>query len=525
MRTHPLCFLVLFLPLAILAAQGSRIPKEAQVGYQSISPNDLSARLHFIASPELEGREATFRGQKVAARYIASEFQRLGLKPIGDGGSYFQHFPVVVTRPSERSNIIIANKQGAKTFMFRKDYVSLSAQDTVLSGPVVFIGYMDAEPDSMLLKGKIVMALAGRREDAHDPSVPAMRRLQLFRQFPGSVATFVVADDTGSASIKILTSRFANVLDKGLMRPLGIEARGGFMFQSPILITPQVADEILAETGRSVSEMRRVAAQDTGFAPVVLSQTQVKIESQVSKEMKETENVVGLLEGSDPKLRDQVVVFSAHYDHLGISNEGTVFTGADDDGSGTVTVLELAEAFVTNPIKPKRSLLFITVTGEEKGLWGSQYYVTHPLIPLDRTVADLNTDMIGRVDTTYERLKNPNYVYVIGSDKISTELDSLLRLSNKASENLILDYKYNSDKDPEMFYRRSDHYNFARNGVPIAFFFTGVHKDYHRPTDTVDKILFDRMTKIVRLIYYTGWNVANFKTKLVKNVESKEYSK
>jgi Zn-dependent M28 family amino/carboxypeptidase len=309
------------------------------------------------------------------------------------------------------------------------------------------------------------------------------------------------------------------------MRPLGIEGRGGFMFQTPVLISPRIADEILAETGRSSSEMRKLAAAEAGFQPLLLSQSSVKIESQVSKEMKETENVMGLLEGSDPKLKDQAVVFSAHYDHLGVGTDGTVYPGADDDGSGTVTVLELAEAFVTNPIKPKRSLLFITVTGEEKGLWGSQYYVTHPLIPLDRTVADLNTDMIGRVDTTYERLKNPNYVYVIGSDKISTQLDSLLRLSNKATENLILDYKYNSDKDPQQFYRRSDHYNFARNGVPIVFFFTGVHKDYHRPTDTVDKILFDRMTKIVRLIYYTGWNVANFKTKLSKNVESAEYSK
>jgi Zn-dependent M28 family amino/carboxypeptidase len=167
----------------------------------------------------------------------------------------------------------------------------------------------------------------------------------------------------------------------------------------------------------------------------------------------------------------------------------------------------------------------MTVTGEEKGLWGSQYYVTHPLIPLEKTVADLNTDMIGRMDTTYERLNNPNYVYVIGSDKISTQMDSLLRISNKESENLILDYKYNDDKDPQMFYRRSDHFNFARNGIPIVFFFTGVHKDYHRPTDTVDKILFDRMARIVRLIYSTGWKVANLKGKLAKNVVSSIYSK
>jgi Zn-dependent M28 family amino/carboxypeptidase len=146
-------------------------------------------------------------------------------------------------------------------------------------------------------------------------------------------------------------------------------------------------------------------------------------------------------------------------------------------------------------------------------------------VPLEKTVANLNIDMIGRLDTTYEKLNNPNYVYVIGSDKISTELDSVLKVSNKQSENLILDYKYNDDKDPERFYSRSDHYNFARNGVPIVFFFTGVHADYHRPTDTVDKIHFPRMEKIVRLIYWTGWQVANAKKGLARNVGSSMYTR
>ena len=204
---------------------------------------------------------------------------------------------------------------------------------------------------------------------------------------------------------------------------------------------------------------------------------------------------------------------------------GVVYPGADDDGSGTVTVLELAQAFAANPAKPRRSLLFMAVVGEEKGLWGSDWYVKHPVIPLEKTIADLNTDMIGRVDKKYDDLKNPNYVYVIGSDKISTQLDSVLKLSNKQSENLILDYTYNDDKDPEQFYRRSDHYNFARNGVPIVFFFAGVHADYHKPTDTIDKILFPRMERIVRLIYTTGWQVANAKTGLAKNVGSSMFSK
>jgi Zn-dependent M28 family amino/carboxypeptidase len=291
------------------------------------------------------------------------------------------------------------------------------------------------------------------------------------------------------------------------------------------LVGPNIAAAILQETGKTLSQLRLSAYQDSSFQPISLNQTTVTIDIKNSKELKTTENVVGFLEGSDPKLKDEVVAFTGHYDHLGITPEGVVYPGADDDGSGTVTVLQLAQAFTSNPVKPRRSILFMTVVGEEKGLWGSEWYVNHPILPLEKTVADLNTDMIGRTDKKYDDLKSSNYVYVIGSDKISTQLDSILKVSNKETENIILDYTYNDDKDPNQFYRRSDHYNFAKHGVPIVFFFTGVHADYHRPTDTVDKILFDRMVRIVRVIYATGWKVANMKGGLAKNVGSSMFAK
>ena len=517
---------ILLIPVAVSLAQNPKIPEEALVGYKVISANDLHARLSFIASPELEGRETTFRGQKVAARYIASEFQRIGLKPIGDSGSYFQHFKVETPKISDKSTITVISKSGPTTFYLRKDFIVFSALDNPVGTPVLFIGYMDTKVDTNLTKGKIVVAFPGRKVDAKDTSAAAIRRLLFPRSFPGSVATFVVADDSGAASIQGLPARFRNMLDNGPMRILGSEqraSRGGFSF--PTLVGPRMADELLKETGKSLSELRSAAIQDSAFQPIVLHQTTVAINISSTKEIKATENVLGLLEGSDPKLKDEIVAFTAHFDHLGINADGVVYPGADDDGSGTVTVLELAQAFATNPVKPKRSLLFMTVVGEEKGLLGSQWYVTHPVIPLEKTIADLNTDMIGRVDKKYDDLKNPNYVYVIGSDKISTQLDSVLKLSNKQSENLILDYTYNDDKDPNHFYQRSDHYNFARNGVPIVFFFTGVHADYHRPTDTIDKILFPRMERIVHLIYTTGWQVANAKTGLAKNVVSTMFSK
>ena len=513
-------------PLAISLAQTVKIPKEALVGYQSISATDLSARLHFIASPELEGREATFRGQKIAARYIASVFQQLRLKPVGDNGTYFQQIKVEATRMSDQSSITIASKQSSQSFLIRKDFYALSAPEASVTASAVFIGYMDATVDSTITKGKIVVALPGRKLDAKDTSLSPMRRLGFIRQFAGSVATFVVADESGLLSMGGLSARFGTIIERGTMQVLGAPGRGmRFGVGFPILVSPRLAAEIFKETGRSLSQLRKAAYEDSVFVPIALNQTSVALDISSIKEIKTTENVLGLLEGSDPKLKDELVTFTAHFDHVGIAGDGVVFPGADDDGSGTVTVLELAEAFTANAVKPKRSLLFMTVTGEEKGLWGSDWYVKHPVVPLEKTVANLNIDMIGRLDTTYEKLNNPNYVYVIGSDKISTELDSVLKVSNKQSENLILDYKYNDDKDPERFYSRSDHYNFARNGVPIVFFFTGVHADYHRPTDTVDKIHFPRMEKIVRLIYWTGWQVANAKKGLARNVGSSMYTR
>lgn len=517
--------LLLILPCSILLAQNPRIPKEAIVGYKAIAAKSLSARLHFIAAPELEGRETTFRGQKIAARYIASEFQRIGLKPIGDSGSYFQRFNVEATKISDKASITVTNKSGTTAYAFRSDFLTLSGLENEIQGPVLFIGHMDTKVDSSLTKGRIIVALAGRKEDARDTSVVPTRRMQLIRQFTGSLATLVIADDTGAASVERLNARYGPMIERGGMQVVSPDARAPRSFGSPVLIAPRLAGAILSETGKTLTQLREAAIQDTGFAPVSLSHTSLAIDLRSSKEIKTTENVVGFLEGSDPKLKEEVVVFTAHYDHLGLGANGSIYHGADDDGSGTVTVIELAQAFASNPVRPKRSLVFMTVVGEEKGLWGSDWYVKHPIIPLGKTVADLNTDMIGRMDKKYEALKNPNYVYVIGSDKISTQLDSLLKLSNKESENIILDYTYNDDKDPNQFYRRSDHYKFAQNGVPIVFFFTGVHDDYHKVTDTVDKILFERMERIVRMIYYTGWKVANIKGGLAKNVGSTMFGK
>ncbi len=225
------------------------------------------------------------------------------------------------------------------------------------------------------------------------------------------------------------------------------------------------------------------------------------------KDNKPTQNVVAYIKGSE--FPDEVIVISAHYDHVGVKN-GEVYNGADDDGSGSMALLEIAEAFqeaVKKGYRPKRSILFLHVTGEEIGLYGSKYYTDNPIFPLENTVCDLNIDMIGRIGEGKEG--NENYVYLIGSDKLSQELHNLSEEVNKKYTQLELDYTYNDPNDPNRFYYRSDHYNFAKHNVPIIFYFNGVHEDYHQASDTPDKIHYDLLAKRAKLVFLTAWEVAN----------------
>jgi hypothetical protein len=221
----------------------------------------------------------------------------------------------------------------------------------------------------------------------------------------------------------------------------------------------------------------------------------------------DSENVLAFIKGTEKP--EEIVVISAHYDHVGMS-DGKIYNGADDDGSGTVAVLEIAEAFKKASLNgngPKRSILFLNLTGEEIGLMGAKYYTENPIFPLQNTIANLNIDMIGRVDKKYA--DNPNYVYVIGADKLSLELHQLSEKANATYTNLVFDYTYNDENDPNRYYYRSDHYHFAKNNIPVIFYFNGVHDVYHKPTDTPDKINFELLAKRTQLIFYTAWELAN----------------
>jgi Zn-dependent M28 family amino/carboxypeptidase len=237
---------------------------------------------------------------------------------------------------------------------------------------------------------------------------------------------------------------------------------------------------------------------------------------ELPQDLKDSQNIIAYFEGSE--FPDEYVFISAHSDHEGVI-DGEIYNGADDNGSGTAAVLEMAEAFslaIKDGYRPKRSIVFLHVTAEEVGLHGSRYYTENPIFPIENTIATLNIDMIGRVDDRHQ--DNENYIYLIGSDKISTELDFIAQKANSEFTNLDLDYKYNAENDSNRYYYRSDHYNFALKGVPVIFFFNGEHEDYSKPTDTADKINYPLLTKRAKLIFATAWYLANADKRLIPEI-------
>ncbi len=290
---------------------------------------------------------------------------------------------------------------------------------------------------------------------------------------------------------------------------------------SAIFVPVSLAAQLFGMTGDELLKLRdeRAALLAAGKSPKKTTNppSVLSLKVEVKKTPVSTENVLGLIEGTDKK--DEIVVLTAHYDHIGKEGD-KIYFGADDDGSGTTALLELAEAFglaARDGHRPRRSILIMPVTAEEKGLMGSEYYTDKPVFPLKNTVADLNIDMIGRLDEAHK--DDPNYVYIIGSDRLSTQLHKISEEANKKSVNIQLDYRFNSFDDPNRFYFRSDHYNFAKNRIPVIFYFNGVHEDYHKPTDTVDKINFEKLAKITRLVFYTAWELANREDRIVVDVK------
>ena len=476
-----------------------------------ITKEDAYKHLSVLASDEYEGRETGKPGAWKAAEYISAQFKSLGLiAPVN--GSYLQKVPLIELAPGNSSL-----KVGKQTFENWKDFYCSSSKSnfTATSTEVVFVGYgIEDEKFNELaglnLKGKVVIYSAAKEPFVNGKSLisgtekasawTAAKRLNNIKS--KNPALIIVVNPDFDASIKRMGSYLQN--------PRLILDKPNQVAQAPVItVSPKVADAILAKTKASITDLTAgIASSGKPASKAVKTSVQASVLSKVSNV--KADNVMGLVEGTD--LKDEIVVVSGHYDHIGLTTEGTdkVNNGADDDGSGTTGVLEMAQAFAKAKAEghgPRRSILFLAVCGEEKGLLGSEWYSESPIFPLAKTVTNLNIDMIGRVDPKHK--DNPDYVYLIGSDKLSSDLHKISEYTNATYSRLTIDYTYNDPNDPERIYYRSDHYNFAKHGIPIIFYFNGVHEDYHKPGDEVSKINFEMLAKRTRLVFFTAWDIAN----------------
>lgn len=499
---------------------------------KGITANDLKSLVYALASDSMQGRETGEVGQKIAAQFIAKQFKDAGLPPKGDKG-YFQKILLQSLTWKD-----LAVKVGEQNFANRKDFYVYPAFNPDLPlteiKELMFIGYGIEDPKyndygKADVTGKAVIFYDGEplnkegkslltgSEFRSNWSVDWKKKVMLAKQ-KGATAAFII-DPAFEENLK----KNRKAINTNGWKPVGTSAESmSNDFIPNVFLSPSLAKAILGDKASKVESELADLKEGDKFKPV---KVKAKVELHMDKNAQSLEgsNVLAVIEGTDEKLKKEFVFVTAHYDHLGMSDSTVIYYGADDNASGTSGVIEIARAFAEakkQGVGPKRTVVCMLVSGEEKGLLGSRYYTEFPLFPLDKTIVDINIDMIGRVDDRHK--DNPDYVYVIGSDRISTHLHDINELVNGEQTKLELDYKYNAKDDPNHYYERSDHYNFAEKGIPAVFYFNGVHADYHRPTDTADKLNYEVMAKRAQLAFFVAWEAANRKERIVPNVKQEK---
>lgn len=514
---------VLFIA-TLLAAQ---TPSRVEQGYRTLQSSTLKADLTFLASDALEGRRSLERGSEVAVQWIASEFAKAGLKPAA-GDSYLQRVPIF-EYSMDRNLTSLTLRQGGKTEVFRTpEAVANTPMEVTVSGPVVFAGYGITAPElnyddyaGLDAKGKVVL-IFNHEPQENDPK--SVFNGQANTRYTNYISKVWNAYRHGA--IGVLTVNHPNHQEPprppappapATPRPQTVLPRPSIPSEQLIEGAPPIpnysvsgrlVETLFAAAGKKAADVQ--AAIDGKCAPASFEIPGANIELKTvtaKKERKMSYNVAGLIEGSDPTLRAETILFTGHFDHDGVGPQG-VYNGADDNGSGTVGVVALARAYAANPVKPKRSLLFVVFAAEERGLLGSYYYAEHPLRPLATTRAQINFDMIGRNEAYDPRVvtnidpDTSNELGLIGTH-YSPDYREMVERNNKAV-GLKLTYKWDFDSANSILFR-SDHYPMMLHDVPAVWWFTGFHPDYHQVTDTVEKINFEKMAKILRLAYLTGF--------------------
>lgn len=479
----------------------------------TITEDELRDHLMIYASDEFEGRETGTKGQKKAVAYLKEQYQTLEVPAAKSDGDYFQKVPLEMAKLPKGTI-----QSNGERYYAGKDFLSFSSAEGTYD-QIVYVAY-GVETDSYSdyedvdVEGKLIMLKGGEPMNGDGTYVASgTAESSSWSDMSQGIGKKVnLAKEKGAKGILFYDPKnYARY--EGYYNYMSMNDRGQMQVKSNneeaalILLTDKMAKTFLPD----IDDANTVKSLKTSVTLNLIGENEVI----------DTENVVAYIKGTEKP--QEYIIISSHLDHIGVNDDGNINNGADDDGSGNVAMLEIAEAFREAQKAgqgPKRSVVFLHVTGEEKGLLGSQYYTDYePVFPLDQTVANLNIDMIGRIDP--KRDGDRNYVYLIGSDKLSQELHDLSEEVNTKYTQIELDYKYNDENDPNRFYYRSDHYNFAKNNIPIIFYFNGTHEDYHRPGDTPDKINYDLLKNRTLLIFHTAWEIANRENRVVADKMSK----
>jgi len=500
-------------------------------GAELITTAQMKDYLTFIAADELEGRDTPSRGLNTAAKFLATNLSRWGVKPAGDDGTYFQRFALLKTTVDSAQTFAEINGQ---RFKYGSDFIaSTFTGPGTASGPLIYAGH------GLVIKAKNLNAFEGLAvKDKIVVWTSDVPKGATFADFAGkqgedwqNAAGYAARNGAkGGIVIPPYSSLVSWEQTKKFQTINGALAVEKFQTEDgpkiPIIVaSPKLAGALLqGERNNAVKVFNSAVMGEPVAAFEFKPEKKVTITVSAKKEQVYTQNVVGVVEGSDASLKQEYVAIGAHYDHVGVGNPvngDAIFNGADDNGSGTVSVLAMAEAFAKGP-RPKRSLLFVWHAAEEKGLWGSKYFTQYPTtVPIEKIITQLNIDMIGRAqkpgdaNPAHANLAKPNEVFVVGSKKMSTELGNLSESVNKSYYNLSFNYKYDDPNDPEKIFFRSDHFNYALKGIPIIFYTDGDHEDYHKVTDHTEKIDFENMLKITRTIYAMAWELGNGKRPVV----------
>lgn len=550
MKTLKLYSLILLLALSfsLPAALAQRKPAHAKPagiaataasrGTDTISAAQLRTYLSFIASDEMEGRDTPSRGLDTVAKFIALNLTRWGFKPAGDDGTFLQK---IALRREQIDPAKTIAEIGSQKFMVGDDFLPNTVAAT-MTGPLVYVGRgWIVQPKNIDdykgidVKGKIMVVLGQgfpqgvSQADLRGAQPGTVVSPATYAQTHGAKGIITIYNPSAGQPWEVQRQRTMQPA-RAVVEKFQTQTQAGPVNVAVpnAVITQKMATALFDGEKFDVAAIMGRAASPEPVAPFDLNPNKnvsITIATAPSRVM--TQNVVAIWEGGDPKLKNEYVAVGAHYDHIGVAGSGqcqaingdTICNGADDDGSGTTAVFAMAEALSHAKLRPKRSVLFVWHCGEEKGLWGSRYFTDYPTVPLDQVVTQLNIDMIGRskkegdTDPRNASLSGPNEIYVIGSTMMSTELGKLSQTVNSSYLKIGYDVKYDDPKDPNRFFFRSDHYNYARKGIPIIFFFDGVHEDYHRAGDEPQKIDYEKMERITRTIYMTLWEVGNLATR------------